>query len=67
MLRRLRLPLLLVRGAQSDLIVDAIWKDVARFAPQARFAEISGGHMLPMEQPAAVATLITEWANELPQ
>ena len=67
MLRRLRLPLLFVRGAQSDLIVDAIWKDVARFALQARFAEISGGHMLPMEQPAAVATLITEWANELPR
>lgn len=67
MLRRLQLPLLLIRGVQSDLIVDTIWNDMARFAPQARFAEIPGGHMIPMEQPAALATLIAEWADELPR
>lgn len=67
MLRRLQLPLLLIRGAQSDLIVDTIWNDMARWAPQARFAEIPGGHMIPMEQPAALSKLIAEWADELPR
>lgn len=63
---RLRLPLLLIRGSRSDLIIDRSWAQLRRRLPQARLVELPGGHMVPMEQPAAVAETIAEWAAGLP-
>jgi pimeloyl-ACP methyl ester carboxylesterase len=63
-LSRLRVPLLIIRGTRSELMIDASWQTLARRLPQARLVSITGGHMVPMEQPAAVAAAIMAWAQE---
>ncbi len=65
-LGRLRLPLLIIRGARSDLLIDRSWHQLRRRLPQARLIEIDGGHMVPLERPAAVAEMIAAWAASLP-
>lgn len=65
-LGRLRVPLLLIRGTRSDLLIDRSWAELQRRLPHARLVEIEAGHMLPMEQPAAVARELSNWAATLP-
>jgi pimeloyl-ACP methyl ester carboxylesterase len=60
-LSRLHGPLLIIRGTRSDLIIDRTWADLQRLRPDATFVEIDGGHMVPMEQPHAVAEAIRHW------
>ncbi len=60
-LESLRLPLLIIRGRRSDLMVDRSWHQLQRRFPQARFVELDGGHMVPLEQPAAMAHAIQQW------
>lgn len=62
---RLRVPLLLIRGRHSDLIIDRSWRELQRRLPQARLVELDAGHMVPMEQPAAAAETILQWAEKL--
>jgi len=64
-LSRLRLPLLIIRGAQSDLLTDRTWRQLRWHLPNARLVELEGGHMLPLEHPDAVAEVIREWATTL--
>jgi pimeloyl-ACP methyl ester carboxylesterase len=63
---RLRLPLLVVRAAGSDLLVAQSWAELKRRLPHARLIELEGGHMVPMERPGAVAEAILGWAETLP-
>lgn len=63
--QRLRTPLLLVRGTNSDMLIDRSWRSLRRMLPHAHMVEIPGGHMVPMERPAAVAAAILEWADGL--
>jgi pimeloyl-ACP methyl ester carboxylesterase len=63
--QRLRAPLLIVRGASSDMLIDRSWAALRRILPHASMSEIPGGHMVPMEQPDAVAATILEWAARL--
>lgn len=60
-LRRLRIPLMIMRGTRSDLITDSVWQRLQRMLPHATFAEVEAGHMLPMECPEEVARLIARW------
>lgn len=62
---RLRVPLLLVRAARSDLLVPPSWAELRRRLPHATAVEIEGSHMVPMERPEAVAAIILEWAAAL--
>lgn len=64
-LRRLTLPLLIVRGTRSDLITDSVWQRLHRVVPKATFAEIEAGHMLPMERPDDVAGIIARWLTQI--
>ncbi|NNJ10424.1 alpha/beta hydrolase [Chloroflexales bacterium ZM16-3] len=61
-LRRLRMPLLIIRGSRSDLLTDRSWRQLQRRMPNAHLVELDGGHMVPLERPAAVAEGIADWA-----
>lgn len=61
---KLRLPFLLMRGRNSDLIIDRSWQQLQRRLPHARLLELPGGHMLPMEHPDAVAAAIKTYLQE---
>lgn len=65
-LERLRVPLLLVRGIHSDLIIDRSWAELKRRLPGARLVELDAGHMAPMERPAEVGRIVMDWAARLP-
>jgi pimeloyl-ACP methyl ester carboxylesterase len=65
-LGRLRVPLLIIRGSRSDLLIDRSWRQLQQRLPDARLVELNGGHMVPLERPAAVAEVIMEWAARLP-
>ncbi|WP_322488589.1 alpha/beta hydrolase [Chloroflexus sp.] len=60
-LRRLRRPLLIIRGTCSELITDSVWRRFRRVAPHVTLAEVEAGHMLPMEKPDEVAAIIAHW------
>ncbi|MEI7768461.1 MAG: alpha/beta hydrolase [Chloroflexales bacterium] len=64
-LSRLRLPLLIIRGAHSDLLIDRSWRQLRWHLPNASLIEVDGGHMVPLEHPDAVAEVIMRWAAEL--
>lgn len=64
-LARLRVPLLLIRGRRSDLLIDRSWRQLRRRLPHARMVELDGGHMVPLEQPAAAAETMMAWAASL--
>lgn len=55
---RLRCPLLLIRGVDSELIINRSWAQLHHHLPHAQLVEVPGGHMVPMEQPRAVAEAI---------
>lgn len=65
-LQRLQVPLLILRGTRSDLLMDRSWAELRRRLPHARLAEVKGSHMVPMERPAEVAAAILEWEATLP-
>ncbi len=62
---RVRLPILFIRGAMSDLIIDRTWTQLQRLLPHARFVELDGGHMIPFEQPQAVAQAALDFIDSL--
>ncbi|MDY0058842.1 MAG: alpha/beta hydrolase [Myxococcota bacterium] len=65
-LRRLSLPLLVLRGETSTAFTREAARRLARTLPAARVEEVPGtGHLLPMEQPAEVARRITAFVASL--
>jgi pimeloyl-ACP methyl ester carboxylesterase len=62
---KLRLPLLLIRGRTSDLIIDRSWRRLRRHLPRAHLRELPGSHMLPMEHPDTVAQAVAEFLSEV--
>lgn len=62
---RLGLPLLLMRGTNSDLIIDRSWRQLKRHLPAAQLGEISGGHMFPLERPEETAQAIIRFVDSL--
>jgi pimeloyl-ACP methyl ester carboxylesterase len=65
-LSKVQVPLLIIRGMRSDLVIDRSWADLQHLRPDATFVEIAGGHMVPMEQPAAIAAAVSDWIDTLP-
>jgi pimeloyl-ACP methyl ester carboxylesterase len=58
---KLRVPLLIMRGSRSDLLVDRSWAQLQARLPDARFITLEGGHMVPMERPIEVAEAIIDF------
>lgn len=57
-------PMLLITGRQDIWSPIAQHEDIARLCPQARLEIIEdAGHFAPVEQPATVAALLTDWAR----
>ncbi|WP_245573181.1 alpha/beta fold hydrolase [Amycolatopsis benzoatilytica] len=44
--RAVRVPTMLVRGSESDIVTDESVEDLRRLVPGARFEEVSAGHMV---------------------
>jgi pimeloyl-ACP methyl ester carboxylesterase len=59
--RRLDVPLLVIRGMTSDTFLPNAAARLQRILPRARSIEMEGSHFLPMEQPQAVAQEIVKW------
>jgi pimeloyl-ACP methyl ester carboxylesterase len=65
-LRRIDVPMLVLRGGRSDTFVAEAARRAERFLPNATIVEIPElTHFLPMEQPAAVADLIASWCGRM--
>lgn len=65
-LRRLDLPLFVIRGADSDTFSVAAANRMRRELPRARVIDFAAtSHFVPMERPREVAGLIVDWAREL--
>lgn len=66
-LPRLRLPVLVAVGEADSLTPLACAREIADAIPGAERVVVPGaGHMLTLEQPAAVARLLLDWLEELP-
>lgn len=59
-------PILVIRGAASDTFSAAAAARMRREVSGVRVVEFAGAsHFIPMEEPLAVAGLITDWAREI--
>jgi len=62
--RGIACPILLVRGADSDVLSPEIAKRMLEENPNTRYAEVAGaGHTVPGDQPAAFRTLLTDFLS----
>ncbi len=67
-LHRLRLPVLAIRGAESDTFTRAGVRALRRRLPEARVVEVAGaGHLVALEKPEAVGALVREFVEGLGQ
>jgi len=67
LLDRIRVPTLVVAGADDQLTGVACAEELARGIPRARFEVIArAGHQAPLEQPEAFNRLVGRFAAELP-
>ncbi|MCF8239673.1 MAG: alpha/beta fold hydrolase [Saprospiraceae bacterium] len=58
-LRRVSVPTLILKGRESDTIQSRAWDRMKRLLPNGYFVEMEEvGHLLPLEQPLAVASTI---------
>lgn len=59
-------PVLVTGGADDQVITPTVQRGLAALHPRARFAPIAdAGHLVPMEQPAELARVLSEWLIEL--
>ncbi len=64
LLPRLDVPVLAMRGSESNTVNDRSWRRWQSMARQTRFVEIAGAsHLLPLERPEKVVTEIRKWLN----
>lgn len=65
-LRRVRNPVLVIRGETSDTLTRAAARRMEREMPNAQIAELAGAsHFLPMERPNEVARLVIGFAERI--
>jgi len=65
-IRRLEMPLLVIRGASSDTFLAGAANKIRRELPGATVIEFPDTtHFLPMEQPAAIAATIIKWHQSI--
>jgi pimeloyl-ACP methyl ester carboxylesterase len=64
-LRRLQMPILVVRGVGSDTFRPAAARRIRRELPSATVVEMAGcSHFVPMERPHELAALIVDWCRD---
>lgn len=64
----IRVPTLVLGGAEDEIIAPATMQGMAGAIPGGRFAAIpSAGHMAPLEQPLAVGRILGEFLDSLPK
>lgn len=61
----LRLPVLVVRGTRSIYMSAATAQRMVRTIPDARLLELDAGHNVQLDQPAALADAIVDFAHEI--
>lgn len=60
--RAIACPVLLVRGAESDILTDEVAKRMVEVQPQARLAVVAdAGHTVPGDQPAVFQSLVRDF------
>lgn len=57
----LDLPVLVVRGADTDVFTDMAAAHLRVVRPQTTLITIEGGHLFPMTSPAETATVVQQW------
>ncbi len=63
-LRRIDVPVLLIRGGRSDTFLAPAARRARRQLPTAQVVELPDlSHFLPMEEPATLANVITSWSR----
>lgn len=61
-LRDVTVPVLAVRGTESDTLLPEAWAHWQALQPAATFVEMEdAGHMLPMEAPEDTAAIVSHW------
>jgi pimeloyl-ACP methyl ester carboxylesterase len=66
LLAGIRVPTLVVAGAEDEFIPPAVIQQMATQIPGARYESIkSAGHMAPLEQPLAVGRVLGEFLESL--
>lgn len=59
-------PTLAIRGTETDTLFPRAWQLWQELQPQAQFVEIpDAGHMVPMERPRQVASIISDFLHAL--
>lgn len=67
LLTEIRIPTLVLVGAEDALTPPALARAMAEAIPGARYAEVPGaGHLAPLEQPLATSRVLMEFLNGLP-
>ncbi len=65
-LGRSRVPVLVVRGAETDTFVEASARRFARLVPRAEIVTLPGhGHLFPQSAPQQAAEIVTAWLDEV--
>lgn len=61
-LKKMKIPTLIIRGAETDVIIPKVWDKLKRKMPNIQFLNIpKTGHLLPFEDPQRVADAILEF------
>lgn len=55
------MPVLVVRGAATDVFTDAAVAQLRAVRPQTALVTLDGGHLFPMTAPAETATVLLQW------
>lgn len=66
-LKRVSLPVLGLRGSDSQTLSAAAFQRWGRVQPQAELYAVPGGHLFPLEQPEATAAHILGYLNRQPR
>ncbi len=66
-LKNLKLPLLIIRGQETDTFLEKTANQIEKIVPQVDIISVPGaGHLLPLEKPQAVARIILDYLGSIP-
>ncbi|WP_309128755.1 alpha/beta hydrolase [Microbacterium sp.] len=60
-LDELTMPVLVIGGQQDAICPPSFHAEIASAVPNARYVSTDGGHLLPLERPETVGSLISDW------
>lgn len=66
-LKHLKLPLLIIRGQETDTFLEKTANQIEKIVPQVDIISVPGaGHLLPLENPQAVARIMIDYLGSIP-